>query len=139
MNRYVKSFLHRGLVFAGFGPIVIGIVYAILEGGITDFSLSGVQVFVAILSSYVLAFVQAGVSVFNQIEHWPIAKSLSLHFAVLYVTYVCVYLLNSWIPFEPMVVLIFTLIFVMCYFVIWLTVYLITKKTAKNFNAKINR
>lgn len=139
MNRYVKSFLHRGLVFAGFGPIVIGIVYAILEGGITDFSLSGVQVLVAILSSYVLAFVQAGVSVFNQIEHWPIAKSLSLHFAVLYVTYVCVYLLNSWIPFEPMVVLIFTLIFVVCYFVIWLTVYLITKKTAKNFNAKINR
>lgn len=139
MNRYVKSFLHRGLVFAGFGPIVVGIVYAILEGCIADFSLSGVQMFVAILTSYALAFVQAGVSVFNQIEHWPIAKSLSLHFAVLYVTYVCVYLLNSWIPFEPMVVLIFTLIFVVCYFVVWLTVYLITKQTAKKFNTKINR
>ena len=31
MNCYVKEFLKRGLMFGGFGPIVAGIVYLILE------------------------------------------------------------------------------------------------------------
>ena len=30
MNKYVRSFLHRGLMFGGFGPIIIGIVYLVL-------------------------------------------------------------------------------------------------------------
>ena len=60
MNKYVKQYLHRGLAFGGFGPIILGIVYAILEATIVDFSLGGWQVLVAILSTYVIAFVQAG-------------------------------------------------------------------------------
>ena len=34
MTKYVKQFLHRGLVFGGFGPIVAGIIYAILQSTI---------------------------------------------------------------------------------------------------------
>ena len=31
MNNYVKEFFKRGLMFSGFGPIIIGIVYLVLN------------------------------------------------------------------------------------------------------------
>ena len=39
MNKYLKIFLHRGLIFGGFGPIVVGIVYFILGQTLEGFSL----------------------------------------------------------------------------------------------------
>ena len=30
MNKYVKEFLIRGMMFSGLGPIVLGIIYAFL-------------------------------------------------------------------------------------------------------------
>lgn len=134
---YAKTFLHRGLLFGGFGPIVAGIVYAILQHTVTRFSLTGTQVCLAIVSTYMLAFLQAGASVFNQIEEWPLTKTLFCHFFTLYLAYVLCYLLNTWIPFEPMVLLIFTGIFVIAYFVIWITVYTIVKQTSKHLNQKL--
>ncbi len=137
MNSYLKNFLHRGLIFGGFGPIVAGIVFFILSFSVEGFSLTGIQVFCAIISTYILAFVQAGASVFNQIEHWPVAKSLLVHLGVLYVTYVSCYLLNSWIPFEPAVVAIFTAIFLVTYFLIWGIVYFSVKSATKKMNARL--
>ena len=92
----------------------------------------------AIVSTYVLAFVQAGASVFNAIEHWSIAKSLFCHFSTIYLAYVACYLLNSWIPFEWMVIAIFTVIFVVTYFVIWITVFLCVKATERRLNKKLH-
>lgn len=137
MTKYVKEFMHRGLMFGGFGPIVIGIVYVIISKIETDFSLSGAEVLLAVVSTYLLAFLQAGATVFNQIEHWSLPKSLLCHFATLYFAYSVCYLVNTWIPFEPVVLLIFTGIFVTSYFVIWFTVYFIVKNTSKKFNQKI--
>ena len=95
-------------MFGGFGPIIAGIVFFILGCTIPNFSLTGQQVFLAIVSIYLLAFIHAGVSVFNQIEHWPLAKSTLCHFACLYVAYSICYLVNNWIPFDPVVFAIFT-------------------------------
>lgn len=136
-NQYVKEFLHRGMLFGGFGPIVVGIVYAILQNCLADFALTGTQVLLAIVSTFLLAFLQAGASVFNQIEHWPLAKSLLCHFATLYVAYSLCYLLNSWIPFKLEVFLLFTAIFVVGYAVIWLTVYLIARSTGKKLTKQL--
>lgn len=138
MNKYIKSFLHRGLIFGGFGPIVLGIVYLILSNTVTDFSLDGWQVFLAILSTYILAFLQAGASVFNQIEEWSLPKSLLCHFITLYLAYSVCYISNSWIPFVPEVLLIFTFTFVSVYFLIWIIVYLAVKATSKKINSKLN-
>ena len=66
MNKHLRLFLHRGLIFGGFGPIIIGIVFMFIELGGTQLSLGGGEVLLAIFSTYVLAFVQAGASVFNQ-------------------------------------------------------------------------
>ena len=122
MKKYGKTFFLRGMMFGGFGPIIAGIIYAILQNTIKDFSLTGVQVCLAIVSTYILAFVQAGASVFNQIEEWPLAKSTLFHFLSLYLVYTLCYLVNTWIPFEPVVLLVFTAIFALWYFVIWISV-----------------
>lgn len=137
MNTYVKSFLHRGMLFGGFGPIVVGIVYAILQATVADFTLTGGQVLLAIVSTYLLAFLQAGATVFNQIEHWPLAKSLLCHFATLYIAYTLCYLGNTWIPFEPAVLLIFTTIFVGGYFLVWGIVLLCIKAVSRKMNKKL--
>lgn len=136
MNKYFKEFLHRGLLFSGFGPVVLGIVFFIISLT-TKFSLSGKEILLGIVSTYLLAFLQAGATVFNQIESWPIAKSLLFHFSTLYIAYSLCYVINTWIPFSPIVLLIFTAIFVVVYFVIWTTVYLSLKAYAKKFNKRI--
>ncbi len=137
MNKYLKEFLHRGLIFGGFGPIIMGIIYAILQKSIEGFSLNGYEVLIALVSIYILAFLQAGASVFNQIEHWGIAKSLGFHFLTLYIAYIGCYLLNRWIPFNVNFILIFTAIFIATYFMIWLTVFILVKAVSKKLNKSI--
>ena len=137
MNKYLKEFLHRGLIFSGFGPVVLGIILFIVSKTVDDFSISGEQILLGIASTYILAFVQAGVTVFNQIEHWSIPKSLFCHFGMLYAVYVMCYVLNSWIPFEWGVIGVFTAIFVAVFFTVWFTVYFIVKATSKKLNAKL--
>lgn len=138
MNKYVKEFLHRGLIFGGFGPVVVGIVFAILQYTVEGFSLGGTQVLLAIISTYLLAFVQAGVTVFNQIEHWSTVKSLLCHFGSLYAAYSVCYVANSWIPFDPMVLVIFTAIFVVMFFAIWTVVYLSVRAASRKFNKTLH-
>ncbi len=138
MTIYVKQFLHRGMLFGGFGPIVVGVIYAILQQSLTDFALTGGQVCLAIVSTYLLAFLQAGATIFNQIEAWSLPKSLLCHFSTLYVAYTLCYLLNTWIPFEPMVLVLFTAIFVGGYFAIWLIVYLSVRGISRRFNQQLH-
>ena len=137
MNKYVKEFLHRGLIFAGFGPIIVAIVFFFFLHTHDDFSLLGQECSLAIVTTYILAFVHAGASVFNQIEHWSVMKSLFCHMSILYVVYLACYLINSWIPFEIMLVLMFTAIFVISYLVIWAIVYLCVKGKAKKLSEKL--
>jgi hypothetical protein len=134
MNKYVKTFFLRGLIFSGLGPVVMGIIYLILSYSLDDFTATGPQIFLAIISTYVIAFVQAGASVFNQIEHWSVPKSVFFHFSSIYIVYIGAYLINFWIPFEWLVIAIFTAIFVVSYFVIWLCVYISIKLVEKKLN-----
>ncbi len=138
MNKYLKDFLHRGLIFGGFGPIILAIIYFILSKSVNDFTLSGGELLLGIVSIYLLAFVQAGATVFNQIEHWPITKSLLFHFGSLYIAYMVCYLVNSWLPFEPLVLIIFTAVFAVIYFTVWITVVLSIKAFTKKANQKLN-
>ena len=118
--------------------MVLGIVYLVIDLSMGEIELSGLEILLGIVSTYILAFVQAGSTVFNQIEEWPIAKSLGIHFISLYLVYVLAYILNTWIPFDPLVILIFTGIFVVLYFIIWITVYLCVRSTSKRLNGKLS-
>ena len=137
MNKYLKEFFRRGLMFGGFGPIVAGIIYFVVSKTSPSFFLNGTEVLGAILSTYILAFLQAGASVFNQIENWSLMKSLLCHFSTLFVAYTSCYLLNSWIPFDYRVILIFIGIFVAVYFTVWLIVYFSIKATSRKLNMKL--
>ena len=124
---HVKKFILRGLIFGGLGPIVLGIVFIfIFKNNLVSFS--GVKLFFAIISTYIIAFIQAGSSVFKEIEDWSLVKASGVQLLFIYITYTACYLINSWIPFKWSILLIYTLIFVFCYAIIWITVYLIVKK-----------
>lgn len=137
MKKYALEFVKRGLIFGGFGPIICGIIYWILQNSIENFSLTGFEVFLAIVSTYLLAFLQAGASIFNQIESFSVPKSILCHLSTIYVAYLTCYLINSWIPFDILVVVIFTLIFIVTYFIIWLSIYFTIKATSNNLNKKL--
>ena len=139
MNKYLKSFLQRGLAFGGFGPIIIGIIHYIISLSVDNFSVSGPEIFSAVISTYILAFIHAGASVFNQIESWPIAKSILFHFLALYLSYTLCYIINSWIPFKWSVLLIFTGSFALVYAIVWITVLFFVKRASKELNSKLNK
>ena len=138
MNVYLKNFLHRGAIFGGFGPIILGIVYFILSLTLDDFSLEGKEVLAGIVSTYLLAFVHAGASVFNQIEHWSLSKSMFFHLSILYIAYTVCYLINSWIPFDWKILLIYTGIFIAVYVAIWVTVFISVKLTQNKLNKRLH-
>ena len=136
MKKNVLEFFKRGLMFGGFGPIVLGIILYIISKTL-NVNFSGEEVFLGIISIYILAFIHAGVSVFSQIEEWSVPKCTALHLASLYFAYLGCYLINSWIPFDWVVLLIFTLAFVVTYFIIWTIVVIVIKETTKKLNNKL--
>ena len=124
MNIYAKEFIKRGFMFSGLGPVTAALVIFIISRFDENLQLGALQVLLMVISTYILAFVQAGATVFNQIEHWSVPKSLICHFSSLYAAYVLCYIVNTWIPFNINVIFVFTAIFVITFFVIWTTVFL---------------
>ena len=137
MNKYVRTYLHRGLIFAGLGPIVTSIVYIILEASGTEIVLSGLDVFKAIVTTYVIAFVHAGSSVFPQIDKWPLFKQIFLQGISIYLVYIIGYLINSWIPLNLTFILIFTGCFFGAFGITWLIIYICTGSVTKKMNKKL--
>ena len=138
IKKYYKDFLSRGLVIMGFGPIVLAIVYAVLELFGVEILLNGLQVALGIITIAALAFVAAGVTIIYQIEELPLVKAIAIHGVVLYVVYAVVYLVNGWLKEGYIPFLIFTAIFILGYLVVWGIIYLVTKTSTEKINAKIS-
>ena len=66
-----------------------------------------------------------------------ISKKISIHFLVLYLLHLLVYLLNDWIEKDIKVIGIFTIVFVLGYILTWLIIYLVEKNRAKKLNEYI--
>ena len=137
-KRFLRSFLLRGMMFGGFGPIVLGIICLCISASGTEAPIGGgLEVCLGIVSTYLLAFVQAGATVFNQIEEWSLPRSLLCHFSTVYAAYVLCYLVNSWIPFDWRVLLIFTAVFVVGYLIIWLSVFFSVRAFERRCNERL--
>ena len=134
MKKYLKEFILRGLMFSGFGPVILAIIYFIVAKAVPDTVFSGEEILCGTISVYLLAFVHAGASVFNQIEEWGINKSVACHFGALYVAYSVCYLINSWIPFDIKVFAAFTGIFIAVYAVVWTIVYICVRRSGRRLN-----
>ena len=137
MNPYLKSFLHRGFIFSGLGPIIAGLIYVIIESTGTELNLRGSDVLLAIVTTYIMAFVHAGSGVFNEIEKWGKAKAILCQMSSIYIVYMGGYLINHWIPLHYRIILIFTCSFIVGYLIIWFSVYFISKKNTDKLNEKL--
>ena len=137
LKKYFKDLLLRGLVSMGFGPIVLSIIYGILGlCGVVD-KLAVNEVVSGFLSITVLAFLCGGMTVVYQIEEIGISKAITLHGIALYVAYAVVYITNNWLKDGLIPFLIFTVIFVTGYALVWIVIYLITKRGTDSINKRI--
>lgn len=139
MNKYVKEYLHRGLLFSGLGPVTAGIVCFILDRCSVTVALNGLDILKAVLATYVIAFVHAGSSVFPQIETWSRMKAILFQGTSIYVVYLAGYLINNWIPLNPIAIGIYTGGFVLAFGLTWLIVVLVSKNVAKRMNEKLQQ
>lgn len=137
LKKYFKDFLLRGLVSMGFGPIILSIVYGILGLCRVVDKLAVNDVVLGFLSITALAFLCGGMTVVYQIEEIGLSKAITLHGIALYIAYAVVYLSNNWLKDGLIPFLVFTIIFVVGYALVWIVIYLITKRGTDNINKKI--
>jgi branched-subunit amino acid ABC-type transport system permease component len=132
MKKNLFEFIRRGLSACGFGPLILAVVYRILQlQGIVQ-TLTVDQVCVGIFSITALAFVAGGMNFLYQIERLPLMAAILLHGGVLYVGYLATYLVNDWLEWGAAPILVFSGIFVGGYLAIWAVIYsVIRRRTAK--------
>ena len=139
MKRQSKEFFRRGIAACGLGPIVLAILYLILQrNGAVEF-LTVNEVCVGIFSLSALAFIAGGMNVIYQIEQLPLMGALSIHGAVLYVSYLVTYMVNDWLEWGITPVLAFTGIFVLGYLLIWVVIYSIIKRNTSRLNESLKK
>lgn len=134
MKKFVSEFFRRGLLACGIGPVVLAIIYLILQQTDAVEALTVNQVCIAIFSITILAFIAGGMNAIYQIERLPLMLAILIHGVVLYACYLATYLLNNWLEWGWISVLVFSAIFVIGYLVIWVIIYSIIKKNTEKLN-----
>lgn len=135
MKKVVWEFLRHGLIACGFGPLVLAICYLILQHQADVVTLSVNQVCLGIFSLSALAFLVGGMNAIYQIERLPLMVAVFIHGSVLYVGYLGTYLLNGWLEWGGIPILVFSGIFVIGYLAIWAVIYSIIKRNTEKINA----
>ena len=134
MRKNILEFCRRGLIAGSFGPLVLAVLYLILQHkGILQ-TLTVNEVCLGIVSLWVLAFIAGGMNVFYQIERLPLMVAILIHGSVLYISYLLTYLVNGWLAQGVKPILIFSVIFVLGYIGIWAVIFFITKKRTERVN-----
>ena len=134
MKRFVLDFLRRGAIASGIGPIVWAIIYMILQQVAAVETLTVNQVCIGIVSLTALAFLAGGMNALYQIERLPLLMAILIHGSVLYVSYLGTYLINDWLDFGIIPIIVFSAIFVVGYIVIWAIIYSIIKRNTAKLN-----
>lgn len=137
MKKNILEFVRRGLIACGIGPIVLAILYLIMQSQGAAESLSINQVCIGIFSLSALAFIAGGMNVIYKIEKLPLMIAILIHGTVLYITYLGTYLLNGWLELGVTPLLVFSGIFVVGYFAIWAIIYSIIKRNTAKLNEKL--
>ena len=135
MKKYVLEFVKRGLMAASGGPLILAIIYGVLEATKTVTVLTPGEACMGIVSITVMAFIAAGITMIYQVESLPLPMAILIHGGVLYLDYLMIYLLNSWLPGNA--IGIFTAIFFASFAAIWLVIYLCIRAKTKKLNEKM--
>ena len=134
MRKIILEFFRRGLIAAGFGPIILAFLYLILQytGAIETLTVN--EVCLGIFSLTALAFIAGGMNVIYQIEKLPLMLAILIHGSVLYISYLATYLINDWLEWGTTPILVFTGIFALGYLFIWTIIYSVTKRNTDRLN-----
>ena len=134
MKKIILEFDRRGMTACGIGPIVLAILYLILQyqGRIQTLTVN--QVCLGIFSISILAFVAGGMNVVYQMERLPLMAAITIHGGVLYISYLITYLINDWLQWGTTEILVFSGIFVLGYIIIWLIIYSIIRRNTEEIN-----
>lgn len=134
MKKYVLEFFRRGLMAAGLGPIVLAVLYLILQKQNVVQTMTVKEVCIGIFSLFALAFIAGGMNIVYQIERLPLMVAILIHGIALYISYLVTYLLNGWLQSGVGPILVFTVIFILGYFAVWIVIYSTTKKRTEKVN-----
>lgn len=134
MRKIIPEFFRRGMLAMGLGPLVLAVLYLILErqAGLETLTVS--EVCLGILSLSALAFIAGSMNVIYQIERLPLMAAILIHGGVLYVSYLVTYLVNSWLEWGRWPILAFTGIFAVGYLVIWAVIYVCIRHNTARVN-----
>ena len=137
MKKHVIGFLHRGMIAAGCGPVVLAVIYGIAGAtGALD-SLSPSAVCKGILTIFLMAFIAGGINEIYQIERLPLPFAIGIHGLALYIDYLLIYLINGWLQKQLTPILVFTGIFLGGFALIWLVIYWVTKQKTRRINENL--
>ncbi|MBR6776602.1 MAG: DUF3021 domain-containing protein [Clostridia bacterium] len=139
MKKFILDFLRRGLIACGIGPVILAILYLILKQTSDIETLSVNQVCVGIFSITALAFIAGGMNAVYQIERLPLMAAILIHGVVLYAGYFCTYLLNDWLEWGVISILVFSGIFVVGFVAIWAVIYSILKRNTEKLNKMLKQ
>ena len=139
MKHNVVEFIRRGLVACGFGPLVLAILYLILQQQESIETLTVNQVCTGIFSLSALAFIAGGMNIVYQIERLPLMVAILIHGVTLYVAYLATYLVNDWLAMGTAPIMVFTAIFVLGYMAIWAVIYYVNKRSTDRINVMLKK
>ena len=139
MKKFVLEFARRGFIATGLGPIVLAIVYLILKQSAAIDTLTVNQVCIGIFSLSALAFIAGGMNAIYQVERMPLMTAILIHGGTLYIGYLGTYLLNDWLDFGIIPIIVFTAIFVVGYIVIWAIIYSIIRRNTAKLNEMLKK
>ena len=134
MKKYILDFLRRGVMACGLGPVVLAVLYLILHRNGAVEALSVEQVCTGIVSLTVLAFIAGSMNALYQIERLPLMLAVLIHGSVLYAGYLVTYLINDWLEWSLIQVLVFTGIFIVGYLVIWAVIGAVIRRRTARLN-----
>lgn len=139
MKKFAVEFLRRGLMAAWGGPVVVALVYLILDANGAADALSVTQLSMGILSATLMAFIAGGVTAIYQTERLPLPFSILIHFGVLYLDYILIYLMNGWLQNALTPILVFTAVFAAGFTLIWALIWFFSVRDVKKVNASMRR
>ena len=139
MKKNILEFIRRGLIACGFGPVILAVLYLILQNQAGVEFLTVNQVCIGIFSISALAFIAGGMNVVYQIEQLPLMWAILLHGCVLYFSYLGTYLVNDWLEWGKAPILVFTGIFVLGYLAVWAVIYSLTRRNTEKINMALRK
>ena len=134
MKKFILKFLRNGIIAMGIGPIFLAIIYFVLHQTATIENLTVSKVCIGIFSLSALAFIAGGMNAIYHIENLPLMWAILIHGSILYFGYLGTYLVNDWLDFGIIPIIVFTAIFIVGYIIIWAIIYSIMRRKTTKIN-----